>query len=77
MNRSGTRKEFIMAVQQGTIVCCRCKKPVTFHVDPVNHLKQFALSLATLGLWLPMWLLLTFVKVKVCDECGNPAEEAK
>jgi hypothetical protein len=52
--------------------CGRCRKPVPFHYDPVNHLKQLLLVILTCGLWLPMWLCLVFSPTRVCDECNGP-----
>ena len=45
---------------------------VTFHVEPVSHLKQLGLSVLTLGLWLPMWIGMAVSPTKLCDECNEP-----
>ncbi|MBN1911548.1 MAG: hypothetical protein JW818_17535 [Pirellulales bacterium] len=54
------------------IHCNHCKKDVQYHFDPVDHKKQLFLSLITLGLWLPVWLGLTFRPTKMCNECNGP-----
>lgn len=59
-----------------TIECQHCHKSTHYHVDKINHLKQLGLTLVTCGIWLPMWILSTFVKVKICDECGKPNYES-
>ena len=55
-----------------TVYCNHCKKDVRYHYDPVNHGKHLLLSIFTLGLWLPMWLCVTFRPTKLCNECGGP-----
>lgn len=55
-----------------TAYCSQCKKDVPYHYNPVIHWKQLLLTIATLGLWLPMWLSLTLSPTKMCNECGGP-----
>ncbi len=64
-----------MKENKTTYYCSTCQKQVTWHFQPVNHLKQALLSLVTVGLWLPMWLGLTLVKVKYCDKCQSPLSD--
>jgi hypothetical protein len=52
--------------------CPRCRKDVQYHYEPINHGKQCLLTLITFGMWLPMWLCLTFSPTKMCNECGGP-----
>lgn len=61
-----------MKANQNTYYCSTCQKNVSWHIEPVNHLKQGVLTLLTLGLWLPMWLGLSLVKIKYCDNCKSP-----
>jgi len=60
-----------------TAHCNDCNKMVSFHYPPVNHWKHFFITLITLGMWLPMWLILRFSPTKVCDECGGPIWDTK
>jgi len=55
-----------------TAYCNNCKKPVTFHYQPVNHLVQLIATLFTVGMWLPIWITMTFMRTRLCDECNNP-----
>lgn len=55
--------------------CNHCQRKVTFHIEPVNHLKQLLFSIFTLGLWLPIWLLVALVKTRICDVCGKALPE--
>jgi hypothetical protein len=55
-----------------TCFCKHCNKTVTFHVEPVSHLKQFGLTVVTLGLWLPMWIGMAMSPTKLCNECNEP-----
>lgn len=73
--RSIFGKVFMMTKKQDTYYCSTCKKQVNFHYEPVNHMKMALLSLLTLGLWVPVWMGLTFVKVKYCDECDYPLSD--
>jgi hypothetical protein len=58
-----------LQTESGDIYCNSCKKMVTFHYERVNHRKSLMLTLLTLGLWLPMWLIGTFAPTKICDVC--------
>lgn len=60
-----------------TAFCNRCKKDVPYHFNSIDHTKQFLLTLASLGLWLPMWLCMTFSPTKMCDQCDSPIWEDK
>jgi hypothetical protein len=55
-----------------SVYCGHCKKNVPYHYDPVNHWMQLLLSVLTLGLWLPIWLTMSFRPTKLCNECGGP-----
>ena len=55
-----------------TVYCDRCEKVVQYHYDPVNHWQQLVATVLTVGLWLPMWLIMTFAPTKLCDDCGGP-----
>lgn len=54
-----------------TRFCTFCHKDVTFHIDAVDHRKEFIRTICTLGFWLPLWLAMTFGRAKLCDICGN------
>ncbi len=64
-----------MTTPQNTCYCTICKKNVTFHIKIVDHKKELMRTLFTLGLWLPMWMGLALVKIKVCDSCGQTVSE--
>jgi hypothetical protein len=55
-----------------TAYCLRCKKQVGYHYDPVNHWKQLLLTIGTVGLWLPMWICMTYSPTKLCNDCNEP-----
>ncbi len=55
--------------------CAYCRKDSTFRAPEINHRKQLILSICTLGFWAPIWLMMTFSKVAVCDLCGNSMPE--
>ena len=59
-------------VNSESIHCSHCKKEVSYHFDPIDHWRQLLFTLLSLGLWLPIWICLTFAPSKICDECGNP-----
>jgi hypothetical protein len=59
-------------VTENTAFCNACKKQVHFHVKPVNHALQFVIVLLTVGIWLPVWLTMTFCRTRLCNECGEP-----
>ncbi len=54
-----------------TVFCEQCKKNVSYHYTPVNHVKQLLLSIFTLGIWLPIWLGMVYCPTKICDECNG------
>jgi hypothetical protein len=60
-----------MSTKAPKLYCSRCKTEVSYHQLPVEHHKEFFRTLVTVGLWLPMWLLATFVRTNICDACGN------
>ena len=59
-----------MEAPSNTIMCTCCKKEVTFHYSPVNHLEHLALAICTVGLWIPFWILSARAKTRLCDVCG-------
>ncbi len=64
-----------METPQNTCYCTICKKNVPFHIKNVDHKKEFLRTICTLGLWLPMWLSIALVKIKICDFCGQTVSE--
>ena len=54
------------------VYCGNCRDNVHYHYDPVNHLQQFVLSVVSLGLWFPLWMIAAFAPSKICDECKKP-----
>jgi hypothetical protein len=57
---------------KATQFCTYCKTQVTYHTEPVDHKRELIRTIFTLGIWIPIWLLVTFAKPKLCDKCGNP-----
>jgi len=64
-----------MATSPETRYCDRCKQDVTFHYEPVSHVGHLIGTIVTCGLWLPIWLMVTYrpawVKAKICDKCNE------
>lgn len=58
--------------QPESVYCAHCKKEIAYHYDPVNHGKHLLFSILSLGLWVPLWVCVTFAPSKICDECGQP-----
>jgi hypothetical protein len=54
------------------VYCDNCRQNVHYHYDSVNHLQQLVLSVLSLGLLLPLWLIAIFAPSKICNECGQP-----
>ncbi len=65
-------KGYLFMSKSEIAYCGHCKMEVGYHYDPVNHRKQLFMTVLSLGLWLPIWLCLTFGPSKICDECGEP-----
>jgi len=52
--------------------CRSCGVPTLHVYDQPSHLLHFFLSLLTLGLWLPIWLLVSVVRrPPACTRCGK------
>lgn len=55
-----------------TAFCEHCGRVVAARKRPIRHLQHLKLCVITLGLWLPIWLLLCFSpREVVCSECGG------
>lgn len=54
-----------------TLYCSRCKCEVTYTVAPLDHKKELMRTIITCGIWLPMWLLMSFARTRTCNQCGN------
>ncbi len=63
--------------QEKTVHCDTCGKQVSYHFNPVNHWKNLFITILTFGIWLPMWLIMTFSPTKMCDECNEPIWDNK
>jgi len=59
-----------MNEKEQQVYCNHCKEKVTWHIEPVNHQQQFFLTLFTLGMWAPIWIALTLMKIRCCDKCN-------
>ena len=61
------------------VLCEHCDKPTLHHrnVRYPNHVLHLLLSLFTLGLWVPIWILLAIVPDSEpwrCSVCGSAGE---
>jgi len=54
------------------VYCGNCRQNVSYHYDSVNHLQHFIISVLSLGLFFPLWMIATFAPSKICDTCGEP-----
>ena len=63
--------------KEQTVHCRNCGKQVGYHFDPVNHWKNLFITIISFGLWLPIWLTMTFGPTKLCDECNEPIWDTK
>jgi len=64
-----------MSTRQAMQRCSICNKP-TMHIGSgVSHVLHLLLSLLTLGLWLPVWLLCSLNQstAAACTVCGKKA----
>jgi len=52
--------------------CAYCKKQVVARKKSCNHVLHVILSLITMGLWLPVWLICALVGDEwYCSQCGK------
>jgi DNA-directed RNA polymerase subunit RPC12/RpoP len=59
-------------MDQNSRFCASCSRQVLATRPATNHLLHFFVSLFTLGLWVPVWIL-TSIKVGGwrCQTCGR------
>ncbi len=53
--------------------CNQCGKP-TLHIGPgTSHLLHFILAILTAGLWVPVWIIITWNNTTklACSQCGK------
>lgn len=50
--------------------CRSCRRDVVAEADPVSHVLHFFLTLVTVGLWFPVWLLALGSRRWHCRYCG-------
>lgn len=63
-----------MAQEFGMMYCDRCKEQVQATRSTPNHVLHFLLLLFTMGVWLPVWLLITLNAGTIgwrCVKCGS------
>ena len=60
-------------MQEALGYCLRCDKKVRVPRAWLSERANFFLTLATLGLWLWPWILMTIVTRWRCSECGGHA----
>lgn len=52
--------------------CGNCGRPTKHYQQKPNHILHLILSIVTVGLWIPVWLLLGLFQQKPqCSECGH------
>lgn len=51
--------------------CRKCKARTTHYVQPTSHLLHLILSVLTGGLWVPVWIIITFTNSTqtACAKC--------
>lgn len=62
-----------MSLKTKGAFCPHCQKQVMAQGTKPNHILHVILSLVTLGLWLPVWLVITLAKSGGyrCTQCGT------
>lgn len=63
----------MMDQNQASHYCAHCQQDVVAAEETPNHLLHFVLTLVTLGLWVPIWILATLgiIARYRCTQCGN------
>ena len=54
--------------------CHTCNAARPFHKNTTNHLLHLLLSLVTLGVWIPVWIVIAFsspFRRYRCGRCGE------
>jgi hypothetical protein len=51
--------------------CSRCRRIVTPRSGEPTHVLHLAIAAATLGLWLPVWWVLTIRGYLICPHCQD------
>lgn len=51
--------------------CPTCRENVPSLRQPTNNILHLALSVVTVGLWIPVWILSAMNKPYVCQRCGS------
>lgn len=65
-----------MAQKQTGCYCPVCKNNTMAIGSTPNHLLHLTLSVFTLGLWVPVWILISIGKIGGyrCTQCGSKVE---
>lgn len=63
-----------MGIKTAGKYCNHCQKNVMAQKNTPNHLLHFFLAIFTLGLWIPIWILISVFNVGGyrCTQCGGP-----
>jgi len=65
-----------VARQPKTAFCKHCGRTVTVHTEPIQHALHLFFAVVTLGLWVPIWLIMWLSpSAKSCSECGKDITE--
>lgn len=68
-----------MSYHEDAGVCSHCNDSVLIRRRGPNHVLHLLLSMATVGLWLPVWLIVGVSSLFGswhCATCGMPAQRA-
>ena len=61
-----------MATVQKMRKCAACGRPTMHIQESPNHILHLLLSVVTVGVWLPIWFLISLFKKKPqCTVCGK------
>jgi len=65
-------------IEEKWLYCKRCKKETLAKRKKTNHIFHIIISLITLGLWIPFWIMaiLQFNSWH-CDVCGTRVKDNK
>ncbi len=63
-----------MANQETGGYCKHCDKKVMLQRPGSNHILHLIFSIITLGIWIPIWILISIqIGGWLCKDCGSPA----
>ncbi len=57
--------------------CPQCKTETIQALRPISHLLHLAMSVITMGLWIPVWIVLACSPLANCTICGSRAYSSR